>query len=137
MKVRAYLVENDIIVNVGIFDSEETAIAHGYSTDSTLEGLDIGDDISDLVALEQRKIEAQVVLTEGELLWDEVQLRRKRNELLAETDYWAFADRTPTAEQIAYRQALRDLPNQVLAREPDEIIEGNDHWRNVIFPVKP
>ena len=38
-------------------------------------------------------------------------LRAKRNRLLAETDWWASSDRTMTAEQTAYRQALRDLPS--------------------------
>jgi len=37
-------------------------------------------------------------------------LRRKRNQLLAETDYLALADVTLTDEMRAYRQALRDLP---------------------------
>ena len=37
-------------------------------------------------------------------------LRRKRDILLAETDWWASSDRTMTDEQAAYRQALRDLP---------------------------
>ena len=35
-----------------------------------------------------------------------------RNDLLAETDVWALSDRTMTAEQTAYRQALRDIPDQ-------------------------
>lgn len=37
-------------------------------------------------------------------------LRSVRDRLLAETDWWAMSDRTMTAEQTAYRQALRDLP---------------------------
>ena len=37
-------------------------------------------------------------------------LRARRDELLFETDWWAVSDRTMTAEQTAYRQALRDLP---------------------------
>ena len=37
-------------------------------------------------------------------------LRRKRDLLLAETDWWASSDRTMTDEQTAYRQVLRDLP---------------------------
>jgi len=36
-------------------------------------------------------------------------LRKKRNVLLAETDVWVLPDRTPTTEQLAYRQALRDI----------------------------
>lgn len=38
--------------------------------------------------------------------------RRKRNRLLTETDVWALSDRTMTAEQTAYRQALRDITDQ-------------------------
>lgn len=38
-------------------------------------------------------------------------LRKERDRLLAETDWWAVADRTMTDEQSAYRQALRDLPD--------------------------
>jgi len=37
-------------------------------------------------------------------------LRRQRNYYLRQTDWWASSDRTMTSEQIAYRQALRDLP---------------------------
>jgi hypothetical protein len=39
--------------------------------------------------------------------------RSKRNDLLAATDWWAVGDRTMTAEQTAYRQALRDLTSHV------------------------
>ena len=35
--------------------------------------------------------------------------RQKRDSLLSETDWWAVSDRTMTAEQTAYRQALRDI----------------------------
>lgn len=35
-----------------------------------------------------------------------------RNNLLEETDVWALSDRTMTAEQTAYRQALRDITDQ-------------------------
>jgi len=52
-------------------------------------------------------------------------VRKQRNILLSETDWWACSDLTMTPEQIAYRQALRDLPQQV--GFPD----------NVIFPTKP
>ena len=38
-------------------------------------------------------------------------LREERDKLLAETDWWVLPDRTPTSEQLAYRQALRDLPD--------------------------
>ncbi len=48
----------------------------------------------------------------------------KRNALLAETDWWGLSDRTMTDEQAAYRQALRDMPEQ-------------DSIPNVVWPVKP
>ena len=35
--------------------------------------------------------------------------RSKRDALITATDWWASSDLTMTAEQIAYRQALRDI----------------------------
>ena len=37
------------------------------------------------------------------------ELRHTRNSKLAQTDWWASSDLTMTAEQTAYRQALRDI----------------------------
>ena len=42
----------------------------------------------------------------------EGQIRNQRDDLIAETDVWALSDRTMTAEQTAYRQALRDITSQ-------------------------
>jgi len=52
-------------------------------------------------------------------------LRRRRNQLLAETDYLALADSTLTDEMRSYRQALRDLPANTV--DP----------ANPVWPVKP
>ena len=38
--------------------------------------------------------------------------RAERNTFLQATDVWALSDRTMTAEQTAYRQALRDITAQ-------------------------
>ena len=38
--------------------------------------------------------------------------RLDRDQMLAETDWWALSDRTMSAEQTAYRQALRDITAQ-------------------------
>jgi len=51
-------------------------------------------------------------------------LRNRRNQLLAETDWWVLPDRTPTQEQLDYRQALRDLPANTDPMDP-------------VWPVKP
>ena len=42
----------------------------------------------------------------------EISGREIRDALLGDSDVWALSDRTMTAEQIAYRQALRDITNQ-------------------------
>ena len=52
-------------------------------------------------------------------------LREERNRLLAETDWWASSDLTMTAEQTAYRQALRDITNTYSSLD------------DVVFPTKP
>ena len=44
-------------------------------------------------------------------------LRAKRDEKLAETDWWAMSDRTMTTEQTNYRQALRDIPANIDAKK--------------------
>lgn len=53
--------------------------------------------------------------------------RKKRDDLLAATDWWASTDLTMTAEQTAYRQALRDITTHA-------------NWPNLDeadWPVKP
>ena len=52
-------------------------------------------------------------------------LRAERDRRLAETDWWAVADRTMTAEQTAYRQALRDITNSYTSLD------------DVVWPTKP
>jgi len=37
-------------------------------------------------------------------------LRIERDRLIQQTDWWVLPDRTATPAQLAYRQALRDLP---------------------------
>lgn len=53
-----------------------------------------------------------VVISDEEIAEVELSsLRYQRNQKLAETDWWANSDLTMTAEQTAYRQALRDITN--------------------------
>jgi hypothetical protein len=52
-------------------------------------------------------------------------LREERDRRLAQTDWWAVADRTMTAEQTAYRQALRDVPENYTSLD------------DVVWPTKP
>ena len=55
----------------------------------------------------------------------ENEVRQERDSLIASTDVWALSDRTMTAEQTAYRQALRDITGQ--AGFPT----------NITWPTKP
>jgi len=57
------------------------------------------------------------------ITWADV--RSKRDGLLAATDWWAVSDRAMSAEEAAYRQALRDVP-QNFASPAD-----------VVWPTKP
>jgi len=52
-------------------------------------------------------------------------LRLRRDALLAETDWWANSDLTMTAEQTAYRQALRDITDTYTSLD------------DVVWPTKP
>ena len=57
-----------------------------------------------------------------------IQLRNKRNNLLAETDFYGNSDVTMSDDMTTYRQALRDLPS------------GKDtvaKCTNVTWPTKP
>ena len=53
------------------------------------------------------------------------ELREERNRLIAETDWWASSDLTMTAEQTAYRQALRDITDNATSLD------------DVTWPTKP
>lgn len=52
-------------------------------------------------------------------------LRMHRNSKLAETDWWVLPDRTATDEQLAYRQALRDITDTYTSLD------------DVVWPEKP
>ena len=56
------------------------------------------------------------------------ELRKKRNRLLAETDYLALSDNTLSDDMKKYRQDLRDLP---AGKDTVEKCE------NAVFPTKP
>lgn len=69
------------------------------------------------IKAEAERVEAENALNE---------LRAARNKRLTATDWWAYQD-TPdmTAEQLAYRQALRDITNNYTS-----LVE-------VVWPEKP
>ena len=65
---------------------------------------------------------------DGALGRAQASLRSRRNQLLAETDFYALSDVTMSDDMRTYRQELRDLP------------EGKDtveKCNNTTFPTKP
>ena len=65
---------------------------------------------------------------DGALGRAQADLRSRRNQLLAETDFYALSDVTMSDDMRTYRQELRDLP------------EGKDtveKCNNATFPTKP
>ena len=56
------------------------------------------------------------------------ELRRKRNNLLKETDWMANSDLTMSSDMTTYRQALRDITSGLDTLEKVEAVE---------FPTKP
>ena len=75
------------------------------------------------ITLDQSLVDAAAAELVTENVWSD--LRSKRNQLLAETDYLALADHTLSADMTAYRQALRDLPSNTT--DP----------ANPVWPTKP
>jgi len=71
-------------------------------------------------------IEAQFTAVEFDMAMED--LRAKRNNLLAETDYLALSDQTLSDDMRTYRQSLRDMTEGLTTVE-----EVNA----VVFPTKP
>ena len=70
----------------------------------------------------------QKAWADGALARAQANLRSRRNQLLAETDFYALSDVTMSDDMKTYRQELRDLP------------EGKDtveKCNNATFPTKP
>ena len=62
------------------------------------------------ITIAEEQIAAKAAQMEADQVAEWKALRMERDRLIAETDWWATSDRTMTADQTAYRQALRDLP---------------------------
>ena len=65
---------------------------------------------------------------DGALARAQASQRAKRNQLLAETDFYALSDVTMSSDMETYRQELRDLPDG-----KDTV----DKCNNATFPDKP
>lgn len=75
------------------------------------------------ITLDQSLVDAAAAELVTENAWND--LRTKRTQLLADTDYLALSDATLSEDMRTYRQALRDLP----ANTSDPA--------NPVWPTKP
>jgi hypothetical protein len=71
-------------------------------------------------------IEAQFPIVEFDMAMKD--LRAKRNNLLKETDHYALSDQTLSDNMRTYRQALRDITENLTTVEQVQSVE---------FPTKP
>jgi hypothetical protein len=90
-------------------------VAGADANGSAIESTDHDVDWSTVVAKRDELIAAQPLK----------ELRAERDRLIAETDWWASSDLTMTAEQTAYRQALRDITDNATSLD------------DVTWPTKP
>jgi len=82
-----------------------------------------------LTAQEEAARDAEEAAWEaGALARAQASLRARRNQLLAETDFYALSDVTMSDDMKTYRQDLRDLPDG-----KDTV----DKCNNATFPDKP
>ena len=103
------------MIHEAIYQLYPTTVSIIDDTPYDIEGNEIAVDMDDYNSI------VSDIVAELELK----QLRAKRDILLAETDWWMMPDRTATDEQIAYRQALRDITNTYTSLE------------DVVWPTKP
>ena len=71
---------------------------------------------------------AETAWSNGAVARAQANLRSRRNQLLADTDYYALSDVTMSDDMKTYRQALRDLTNGL-----DTVTKVN----NKAYPTKP
>ena len=99
---------NQMFTKVTGADDNGSAIESSDPTDFGITWAEVSAKKAELVAAEPMRL-----------------LREERNRRLAETDWWANSDLTMTAEQTAYRQALRDITDTYTSLE------------DVVWPTKP
>jgi hypothetical protein len=119
--MKACIVEDGVVVNT--IEVEEGADLSIFGAIDLGVHANIGDTVVDGVLSDAAEREAEFAAAVAQQAIDEA--KEKRDELLAATDWWLLSDTAePTQEQLNYRQALRDLPDQ----------EG---FPDVEFPTKP
>jgi hypothetical protein len=90
--------------------------------------IQINDVVRDMTAEEQAEFDARQVTPPTAFEQSMIELRTKRNRLLAETDYYGVSDNTMSSEMETYRTNLRNITNGLTTVEQVEA---------VTWPTKP
>ncbi len=102
-----------------------------YLSDNDIDHYRVSDGIAYTITDEVIPISQSDLISASENL-AMLRLRQKRDIFISQTDWWSGSDLTMTAEQTAYRQALRDLPSTATpALDEDGQLTG------VTWPEKP
>ena len=87
-----------------------------------------GNKVQFTAAEETARDAEEAAWADGALARAQATLRSRRNQLLAETDFYALSDVTMSDDMKTYRQELRDLPEG-----KDTVAKCDD----ATFPTKP
>ena len=87
-----------------------------------------GNKVQFTAAEETARDAEEAAWADGALGRAQADLRSRRNQLLAETDFYALSDVTMSDDMKTYRQELRDLPEG-----KDTVAKCDD----AVFPTKP
>jgi hypothetical protein len=95
-----------VVVRNGVEQDANGNWVHAWTENDMFQ--EYTDDDDNLVTV-QDQIDAKVAADNAAL---EATERAKRDDLLKDTDHYGFSDVTMSEEMTAYRQALRDVPQQ-------------------------
>ena len=114
---------HEVLVD-GVLHEVKIPWIYDINKEVTITGHEVIDNVYHYTYTE-RDITDENKAREAEILsFQEADKRAQRNQLLAETDFYALSDVTMPDAMKIYRQALRDLP-------------AHKDWPNVDFPTKP
>lgn len=86
--------------------------------------------VRDYTAEEQADYDARMKALNDSIVPRKLEaIRKLRNEKLAETDYLAFADNTLSDEMKAFRQSMRDVPQNYSADKYDELLARDSNGK--------
>ena len=107
-----------IVVRNGVEQDAENNWVYAWSEKNMFSKYTDKDDVVHTKAEQEKEYQARIDAEKAE------GMRTQRNELLAQTDFYALSDVTMSDEMKTYRQALRDLPT-------------HKDWPKSTFPEKP